>query len=84
MAVVAPYRMLLPKQAGQREHPLREVFNGLRYVVKIGAPWRWMPNDLLSWAAVYQQTRGWTGSRLLRGPGRGPAALRPLVRPSSD
>ena len=23
---------------GQREHPLREVFNGLRYIVKTGAP----------------------------------------------
>jgi len=41
------------KDAGQRAHPLREVFadaalrvDGLRYVVKIGAPWRWMANDL--------------------------------------
>jgi transposase len=58
-ALVAPYLMLLPEQAGQREHSLREVFNGLRYVVKTGAPWRWMPNDLPPWAAVYQQTQRW-------------------------
>ena len=32
--------------AGQREHDLSKVFNGLRYIVKTGAPWRWMPNDL--------------------------------------
>lgn len=51
--------MLLPEAAGQREHPLREVFNGLRYVVKTGAPWRWMPNDLPPWAAVYQQAQRW-------------------------
>jgi transposase len=38
---------------------LREVFNGLRYVVKTGAPWRWMPNDLPPWAAVYQQAQRW-------------------------
>src|SRR4051812_3703947 len=58
-ALVAPCLTLLPEQAGQREHSLREVFNGLRYVVKTGAPWRWMPNDLPPWAAVYQQTQRW-------------------------
>lgn len=41
-ALVAPYLTLLPKGVGQREYPLREVFNGLRYVVRTGAPWRWM------------------------------------------
>ena len=45
-ALVAPYLTLLPESAGQREHSLREVFNGLRYIVKTGAPWRWMPHDL--------------------------------------
>lgn len=58
-ALVAPYLTLLPEEAGQREHSLREVFNGLRYVVKTGAPWRWMPNDLPPWAAVYQQAQRW-------------------------
>ena len=58
-ALVAPYLTLLPEAAGQREHPLREVFNGLRYVLKTGAPWRWMPNDLPPWAAVYQQAQRW-------------------------
>jgi transposase len=57
--LVAPYLTLLPEDVGQREHSLREVFNGLRYVVKTGAPWRWMPNDLPPWAAVYQQTQRW-------------------------
>jgi transposase len=56
---VAPYLSLLPEAAGQRRHPLREVFNGLRYIVKSGAPWRWMPNDLPPWEIVYQQTRRW-------------------------
>ncbi len=58
-ALVASYLILLPEDAPQREHSLREVFNGLRYVVKTGAPWRWMPNDLPPWAAVYQQARRW-------------------------
>jgi transposase len=36
---------LLTQDAGQREHSLREAFNGLRHILKTGAPWRWMPND---------------------------------------
>jgi len=58
-ALVAPCLTLLPEAAGQREHALREVFNRLRYVVSTGAPWRWMPNDLPLWAAVYQQAQRW-------------------------
>ena len=58
-ALVAPYLTLLREDAGQREHSLRAVFNGLRYVVKTGAPWRWMPNDLPPWEAVYQQAQRW-------------------------
>jgi transposase len=58
-AFVAPYLTLMREDAPQREHPLREVFDGLRYVVKTGAPWRWMPNDLPPWPAVYQQSQRW-------------------------
>lgn len=58
-SLLAPYLTLQREDAGQREHGLREVFNGLRYIVKTGAPWRWMPNDLPPWAAVYQQTQRW-------------------------
>jgi transposase len=61
-ALVAPYLVLLPEDAGQRRHDLREVFNGLRYGVKTGAPWRWMPNDLPPWPAVYQQAQRWLGA----------------------
>jgi transposase len=45
-AFVAPYLIVLPEDAGQRAHSLREVFNGLRWIVRAGAPWRVMPNDL--------------------------------------
>lgn len=58
-ALVAPYLTLLPETAPQREHSLREVFNGLRYVVKTGCPWRWLPHDLPPWPAVYQQAQRW-------------------------
>jgi transposase len=58
-ALVAPYLTLMNEEAPQREHPLREVFNGLRYIVRAGAPWRMMPNDLPPWHTVYQQTQRW-------------------------
>ena len=58
-ALVAPYLALLREDSGQRDHDLREVFNGLRYIVKTGAPWRFMPHDLPPWAAVYQQAQRW-------------------------
>jgi len=45
-AFVAPYLTLMREDAPQREHSLREVFNGLRYIVRTGAQWRMMPNDL--------------------------------------
>src|SRR5574341_285834 len=56
---VAPYLTLMREDAPQREHSLREVFNGLRYIVRSGASWRLMPNDLPPWEVVYQQTQRW-------------------------
>lgn len=58
-AFVAPYLTLMTQDAPQRDHPLREVFNGLRWVARTGSPWRYLPNDLPPWYAVYQQTRRW-------------------------
>ena len=58
-AFVAPYLTLMTEDAPQREHPLREVFNGLRWLVRAGATWRMMPNDLPPWYTVYQQTQRW-------------------------
>ena len=56
---VAPYLALLPEDAGQRRHDLREVFNALRFIVKTGMQWRMMPNDLPPWYVVFQQTTRW-------------------------
>src|SRR5215204_781738 len=59
-ALVAPYLTLMTEAAPQREFPLREVFNGLRWIVRTGAQWRWLPHDLPPWYVVYQQSRRWT------------------------
>src|ERR1700733_745851 len=58
-AFVAPYLTLMRETAPQREHDLREVFNGLRWIVRTGSPWRYMANDLPPWEAVYQQGQRW-------------------------
>src|SRR5215469_14332700 len=58
-AIVAPYLLLLPEDVSQRRYPLREVFNGLRYLVRTGVHWRMLPHDLPPWPVVYQQMRRW-------------------------
>ncbi len=58
-AFVAPYLTLMKEDAPQREYSLREVFNGLRYIVRTGMQWRLMANDLPPWPVVYQQTQRW-------------------------
>jgi transposase len=58
-AFVAPYLTLMTLDAPQRVHELREIFNGLRYLVRTGVHWRMLPHDLPPWAAVYQQARRW-------------------------
>ncbi len=56
---VLPYLCLLPEDAGQREHGLRDVFDALRWIVRTGAQWRYLPKDFPPWPAVYQQARRW-------------------------
>jgi transposase len=58
-AFVAPYLTLMKEEAPQRVYNLREVFNGLRWIIRAGAPWRWMPNDLPPWEMIYQQSQHW-------------------------
>jgi transposase len=58
-AFVAPYLTLMSEDAPQREHSLREVFNALRWMVRTGAPWRYLPQEMPPWEAVYQQSQRW-------------------------
>src|SRR5947209_13288840 len=58
-ALVAPYLTLMTQDAPQRDYPLREVFNGLRWMARGGSSWRMMPHDLPPWYVVYQQMRRW-------------------------
>jgi len=59
---VVPYLLLCREDAPQRDYCLRAVFNGLRYLVRTGCPWRYLPHDLPPWPVVYQQTQRWIES----------------------
>ena len=58
-AFVAPYLTLMREDAPQRIYSLREVFNGLRWLVRTGASWQMMPHDLPPKDATYQQMQRW-------------------------
>jgi transposase len=58
-AFVARYLILMTPEAPQRRHDLRELFNALRWIVRAGAPWRYLPGDFPPWHAVYEQTQRW-------------------------
>lgn len=54
-----PFLTLMREDAPQREYSMRDLFNAIRYVVKTGCQWRFLPHDLPPWTAVYQQARRW-------------------------
>lgn len=58
-ALVAPSLTLMTEEAPQRVHNLREVFNGLRWIIRAGASWQMMPHDLPRREVVYQQSQRW-------------------------
>lgn len=55
----APYLSLMNDGAPQRRYPVREVFNGLRYFVRAGCPWRLLPHDLPPWRIIHEQAERW-------------------------
>ncbi len=58
-AFVAPYLTLMREDAPQRQHDLRTVLNALRWIVRAGSPWRYLPHNFPPWEAVYQQAQRW-------------------------
>ena len=63
-ALVAPYLTLMTEDAPQRDFPMREVFNGLRWIVRSGSSWRLIPHDLPPWYVVYQQSQRWIKAKV--------------------
>ena len=57
--VIAPH---LPKPCAMgrpREWPMREIVNGIFYVMRAGCPWRLLPNDLPPWGTIYRWFAVW-------------------------
>ena len=61
-AFAAPYLALVREDAPQRKHALRDVFDALRWLVRTGGQWRYLPGDFPPWPAVYQQARRWAAA----------------------
>jgi transposase len=59
-----PYLTLMREDAPQREYSLRDLYIALRYVVRTGCQWRFLPHDCPPWTAVYQQARRWLDARV--------------------
>ncbi len=59
---LAPYLTLMRADAPQRAYPLRDVFDAVRYVVKTGCQWDFLPHDFPPASAVYQQARRWVAA----------------------
>jgi putative transposase len=53
--------LLPPEKTGgrPRKYSLREVINGIQYVLRGGCAWRLMPHDLPHWQTAYQTFRAW-------------------------
>lgn len=43
----------------KRKHPLRELVNGIFYIVRSGCVWRLLPHDFPPWQTVYYYFRDW-------------------------
>jgi len=57
--VIAPH---FPKPCATgrpRAWPMREIINGIFYVMRAGCPWRLLPNDLPPWATIYRWFAAW-------------------------
>jgi len=59
---VLPYLALISPDAKQRKYDLREVFNAVRYVVRTGIAWRYLPSNFPPWATIYQQWQRWVAA----------------------
>jgi transposase len=55
----APCLTLMDVNAPQRKYDLRDMFDALCWMARVGAPWRMLPNDFPPWELVYQQTQRW-------------------------
>jgi len=57
--VIEPNLPVEQKRGRPRKWPMREIVNGLFYVMRAGCSWRLMPSDLPPWQTVYRWFAAW-------------------------
>lgn len=56
---IEPYLVYRVRPGPPQKYPIREIFNAIQYVLKTGAQWRCLPNDLPPWKTVYYHFMKW-------------------------
>ena len=52
--VIGPYLPTAKSTGRPRAWPMREIINGIFYVMRSGCPWRLLPSDLPPWSTIYR------------------------------
>jgi putative transposase len=53
--------LLPPEKPGgrHRKYPMREIINGIQYILRAGGAWRLRPHDFPHWRSLYEYFRIW-------------------------
>lgn len=54
-----------PKATGRPPMPARDAFDGICWILRAGAPWRDLPEELGPWETVYAHFNKWTSDGTL-------------------
>ncbi|ARU18358.1 IS5 family transposase [Croceicoccus marinus] len=57
--LIAPYLPPPERKGRPRAHAMREIVNGIFYVLRTGCPWRLIPSDLPPWSTLWRWFRHW-------------------------
>lgn len=52
--VIEPHLPAAKSTGRPRTWPMREIINGIFYVMRSGSPWRLLPSDLPPWSTIYR------------------------------
>ena len=52
--VIEPHLPAAKGTGRPRAWPMREIINGIFYVMRAGCPWRLLPSDLPPWSTIYR------------------------------
>ncbi len=52
--VIEPHLPAANSTGRPRAWPMREIVNGIFYVMRSGCPWRLLPSDLPPWGTIYR------------------------------